>query len=184
VWSSSTSNFGSGSGTIHAIEGNSATAVYAAVYGAGTASGGVFKSTDGTGTTWTATNSGIATGSLKNVTTVVVAPSDSTRLYAGVEGQSTGVYKSTNSGSSWTLVNNGLGDTNVWSLAVNPASPDTVFAGTATGIYKSTDGGANWTLSKSTTVKVNTIAINPGSTSTIFAGLNASGELYETTTGG
>ncbi|WP_394824805.1 WD40/YVTN/BNR-like repeat-containing protein [Pendulispora albinea] len=181
VWSSSTNNFGAGSGTVTAIVGP-ANALFASVYGAGTKSGGIFKSTDGAGATWTASHSGIA--GLNHVTTVAVAPSDANRLYAAVEGQNTGVYKSANGGLSWTLVNQGLGDRNVWSLAVHPSTPDIVFAGTATGVYKSTDGGSSWSLSMSAAAKVNTIAIHPASTSTIFVGLNAPGELYQTTTGG
>ncbi|MCX6132600.1 MAG: T9SS type A sorting domain-containing protein [Ignavibacteriales bacterium] len=53
-----------------------------------------------------------------------------------------GVYLSTNNGSSWMQINNGLTNTNVYSLA---ASGSNLFAGTNDGIYLSTNNGTSWT---------------------------------------
>ena len=50
-----------------------------------------------------------------------------TNFFAGFSG---GVYLSTNSGTSWTLVNSGLTNTNVTSLAVSGSN---LFAGTEGG---------------------------------------------------
>ena len=41
-----------------------------------------------------------------------------------------GVFKSTNGGGNWSVVNTGLADTNVHALAIDPATPATLYAGT------------------------------------------------------
>ena len=57
-----------------------------------------------------------------------------------------GVFKSTNGGTNWTAMNTGLTNTDVYALAINPQTPDTLYAGTyGGGVFKSTNGGTNWT---------------------------------------
>ena len=63
-------------------------------------------------------------------------------IFAGVERQ--GVYLSTNNGSSWSAVNNGLSGIglDVTSLAVDGSK---IFAGTSgEGIYMTSNNGGNW----------------------------------------
>jgi photosystem II stability/assembly factor-like uncharacterized protein len=55
-----------------------------------------------------------------------------------------GVYKSVDSGANWNLINVGLLDLTVESLAVDLFDPDTLYVGTESGVYKSTNGGASW----------------------------------------
>ena len=65
-----------------------------------------------------------------------------TNLFAGTGG---GVFLSTNNGTSWKQVNNGLMDTNILSLAVSGTN---LFAGTyGSGVFLSTNNGASWTQS-------------------------------------
>ncbi len=79
-----------------------------------------------------------------------------------------GVSKSTNNGETWSATGG-----NVWSLAINPTTPATLYAGTYIGgIFKSTNGGTNWSpvnvgLANKT---VNVVAIDPVTPSTIYAG--------------
>lgn len=62
-------------------------------------------------------------------------------LYAGLWGQ--GVFKSSNNGNSWILVNNGLTSLSVHSIVITPSNE--IFVGTfGGGIYSSTNGGENW----------------------------------------
>ncbi|WP_282035850.1 Ig-like domain-containing protein [Saccharicrinis aurantiacus] len=55
------------------------------------------------------------------------------------------IWKSTNKGASWNLMNNGLeSETGIETLLVDPANSDIVYASTSTGFYKSTNGGGLW----------------------------------------
>jgi len=51
------------------------------------------------------------------------------------------IYRTTNTGQSWTLVQT---TPFVTSIAVSPLAPNTAYAGADTVIYKSTDAGATW----------------------------------------
>ena len=100
------------------------------------------------------------------------------KIFVGCN-QNTGIYLSKNEGDSWSSINNGLGNKNVWCIAI---SDTTLFAGTSAGIYRSTDFGAHWTLSSNgfPNVSVSSIAINGD---IIFAGSLASG-VYRSTDNG
>ena len=56
-------------------------------------------------------------------------------------------FFSTNTGNSWSLLNNGLKNKHVTSLAVEGA---TLIAGTYSGLYVSGDTGSTWSLASST----------------------------------
>ncbi len=71
--------------------------------------------------------------------------------YIGVERRSSGgVVLSTNGGKSWRNISNGIPNTAVTSLCMDPASPPTSrilwAAAFRSGVYKSTDGGKTWQL--------------------------------------
>jgi photosystem II stability/assembly factor-like uncharacterized protein len=76
-------------------------------------------------------------------------------LYLGT--LSNGIYRSTNGGSSWTQINNGITSMQIWNIAyVNGA----LFASSTNGtVFKSTDGGDNWVLSN-TGISTTTIIRN------------------------
>ncbi len=58
------------------------------------------------------------------------------------------LWRSPDRGKSWARASNGLGDTSVMAVAIDPARPDVVYAGGFTGegatFFKSVDGGARW----------------------------------------
>ncbi|MGI9612233.1 MAG: WD40/YVTN/BNR-like repeat-containing protein [Acidimicrobiales bacterium] len=123
----------------------------------GAVAGGVWKATDA-GMTWTNVTDGfVATSAVGALT---VSDSDPNVIYAGM-GESTirgdvsagdGVYRSTDSGKSWT--HRGLAATrHISEIRVHPRNPDHVYAAafgdafgpnSERGIYRSVDGGRNW----------------------------------------
>lgn len=116
---------------------------------AGSASGGIWKTTDG-GNNWqwlTSTLPNLAT------TTLAMASSNHNVIYAGtgegfglIDGVSgSGIFKTTNKGTNWSYLSSTstIGDVN--RIIVNPSDETMVIAATNTGIYKSTNGGTSWT---------------------------------------
>lgn len=66
-------------------------------------------------------------------------------LYASTATE--GVLRSTNAGRTWTPINDGLPIRKVWTLAVNPARPDELWAGTHFSyLFRSADRGRTWAL--------------------------------------
>ncbi len=126
-------------------------------------------------------NTGLDT---RNVRALAIDPVTPTTLYAGTGGG--GVYKSTNGGNNWSvmntgLLNNGLPEREAVAFAIDPASPSTLYVGTGTegigsassfrgGVFKSTNGGTSWSATNFTDTLVNALAIDPVAPSTIYAG--------------
>ena len=57
-------------------------------------------------------------------------------------------------------------------LAIDPATPATLYAGTYGGVFKSTDGGGNWHAVNTglTDTPVRALAIDPATPATLYAG--------------
>ena len=113
-------------------------------------------------------------------------------IYMG--GDVCGVYKTDDHGLSWRLINDGLADYGVFSLAVDRTAPDTVYAATDGGLCKSTDGGAHWRLLPGTGKKelritgekgrsVRCIAVDPADGKTVYAASPA-GKVFKSGDGG
>ena len=105
-----------------------------------------------------------------------VDPRSESTWYAGMESENqwtSGVYKTTDSGRSWTLLPSmrGIG---VWSLALWPQNPDVIAAGTSSGVYLSKDSGATWahisTENDPELKPVVSLAFHPTDSNTLFAG--------------
>lgn len=134
---------------------------------------GVLKSIDG-GASWSLETTGLEALGL---TALAVDPITPSIVYAGVEesggpSEERGVYKSTDTGETWSRMVNGLTD-NVYSLAIHPITPTTVFAGTSNGTFKTVDGAATWTASNTDQEAFETIfglIIDPGAPDTVYAG--------------
>lgn len=108
---------------------------------------GVFTSIDGGGNWRPTSNAGLPASAVTGPAVLVDAPSG---LYAGYRGSNggsdLGVYKSTDGAVSWMPA--GLSSAYVFSLAVDPVRPATLYAATGGGpggsVYKSTDGAGSW----------------------------------------
>ncbi len=73
-----------------------------------------------------------------------------------------------------------LGGT-VFSLAVDPAAPATVYAATQTGVWKTVDAGSQWLPSGTLLGQVSKVAFDPAAANTVFA---VTGDLDRSTDGG
>jgi len=76
----------------------------------------------------------------------VVHPVQTSTVY--IAGPS-GISKTVDGGATWSQIVNGLTNMFVFSLAIDPSAPETVYAGTGGNvvpgvIFKTTDGGAIW----------------------------------------
>jgi len=94
---------------------------------AGTDGGGMLKSSDA-GSTWTAVNTGLESGSqFQAITALTIDPSVPTTLYAGTFGGD-GVFKSSDGGDHWAAIDTGLPRAAFKGLAIDPGSPSTIYA--------------------------------------------------------
>ncbi len=126
------------------------------VYYAGSASGGIFKTSDG-GATWDPI---FDDQPVSSIGAIAVEPSDPNVVWAGT-GESwirsnislgAGIYKSTDAGRTWTLM--GLERTGrIARIMIDPQNPDIVFAAALghcygpqpeRGVFRTTDGGKTW----------------------------------------
>lgn len=113
-------------------------------------------------------------------------------IYIG--GDVAGVYKTVDHGCNWRLINNGLADYGVYSLAVDRTNPQTLYAATEGGLCKSIDGGEHWQLLPRTgrkelritgerNLSTRSIAVDPTNGQIVYAG-SPNGKIYKSTDGG
>ena len=95
---------------------------------AGTAGSGAFKSTTAAASWYSADLDTMTVNAL------TVDPGVTSLVFAGTAGS--GVYRSTTGGASWGSLSTGLIAGNVYALAIDPADPDTLYAGTNSGVFK------------------------------------------------
>jgi photosystem II stability/assembly factor-like uncharacterized protein len=69
-------------------------------------------------------------------------------VYVGSEGGG-GVFKSTDGGSSWSVMNSGMKASLVDSIAVDPQNSHTLYAELGRHLLKTADGGTSWSLADS-----------------------------------
>lgn len=127
---------------------------------------------------------------------VAVNPLSQSTMYAG--SNTTGIWKSTNSGMNWIQANNGLTNLTIQAIAVSRSNPQIVYCGTSqtganAGVFVSTDAGANWSQINNGIVEtskgIQSIAIDPTNPNTayvaVFDGVADSPQgLYKTTNQG
>jgi PKD repeat protein len=164
----------------------------------GSASGGIWKTTNG-GSTWTSLGdhnavlgvSGIIVvpGSSPQIIYIATGDRDGGSMWSLSGGQnndnnSVGILKSTDGGTTWNTT--GLSFTTSQQRTVNrilidPADNSILYAATSVGLYKTINAGTDWTLLTSTAFI--DMEFNPG-TSAIIYGSTWSGDIYRSTNSG
>jgi photosystem II stability/assembly factor-like uncharacterized protein len=145
---------------------------------------GIWKSTNG-GDTWFPINDGLAD---LTVSHLVIDPSSPQTLYAGVgcvddDIQLSGnVFKSTDGGAHWQMLDGVSPDTPITRLALHPSDPQQVYALGYGGVFYSADGGATWgRVNETIKAAVHTFfyehAFAPDDPQTMYAGTYAGGIL-------
>lgn len=140
---------------------------------------GVMKSTDG-GITWNSTGS--LSGTSANE--IYIDPSNSQIIWVAT---SSGLYKSTDSGTSWALKLSG----NIKDFKLKPNNPTIIYAVTSNTFYRSTDGGTSFSTITSglpTSSSRLTIDVTPANSEYVYL-LSAKSDqsfqgLYKSTNGG
>jgi photosystem II stability/assembly factor-like uncharacterized protein len=123
----------------------------------------VYRTQNG-GKAWTAL-APVTPDTAVNIYTVAVDPANANGLYAGTTH---GVHASTDLGTTWSAANQGLANTWVTALALDPAAPATLYAGTErSGIFKTTNGGLTWTR-QFDTGKVSALLIDPANSAKLY----------------
>ncbi|MCF6270015.1 MAG: T9SS type A sorting domain-containing protein [Melioribacteraceae bacterium] len=106
-----------------------------------------FSSDDGD--TWIKRSAGLPDGRPKLIMDETLGSPGNRTLYCAIYHH--GIYKSTNSGLSWTQINNGIANDsgNIWEITINPNNNEILYLGTNSfmnggSIYKSENAGSSW----------------------------------------
>jgi len=152
----------------------------------GAAHGGIWKTTDG-GETWLDIGHNLASLSFG---AIAIDPNNPETIYAGsgevcyflgyIGFNGKGIFKSTDGGSSWTQITNGIGNvTSFGDIAVSPFNSNVVLGALASGNYysgnleneglwKSEDAGENWVRTLDVQDAFD-IAFHPADANKVFA---------------
>jgi photosystem II stability/assembly factor-like uncharacterized protein len=105
----------------------------------GTAGWGVWHSPDA-GQSWVRHRAPFPLNS--RIQALVPHPAEPHTVFAGGDS---GVYVSRDGGAKWARIGNPGELPTIWSMAIDPAEPEILYAGTRpAGIYRSQDGGEHW----------------------------------------
>ncbi len=180
------------------------------------ADGGVWLSTNA-GTSWTYTTPFLKTSAMGALT---VDPANDAIVYAGTgeanfanhSRPGVGIYKSTDSGSTWTLLGEStFSGRTISRIAIDPSNTQTLYVACATaggfpeitaakghpqrngpvGIFKSTNGGSTWTqlLAGLPNQIATDIVLDPANSQIVYAAIgrifgSSSNGIYKSTNGG
>ena len=153
----------------------------------GTIGSGLWFSPDG-GDSWRRVAQGLWSES--RVFALAAHPHEPRTLYAGAND---GVYKSSDGGQSFARLDSPMNELDVRRIAVDPADPDTLFAGTRpAALYRSRDGGRSWTRLPAEIAeecpnvrvpRVTALTVDPSDRRVIWAGIEVDG-VRRSTDGG
>jgi hypothetical protein len=136
-------------------------------------------SADAFASPWTELGPGNIGGRTRSI---LIHPTTPDTMYiAGVAG---GVWKTTNGGTTWAPLDDLMANLAVGSMAMDPANPNVIYAGTGegvfngdavrgAGIFKTTNGGASWSQLASTNNSnfhyVNDVIVSDNNSNRLYA---------------
>jgi photosystem II stability/assembly factor-like uncharacterized protein len=161
----------------------------------------IFQSNDG-GLTWSQVLGPLGENILngrRSIHEIALAPSSPEIVYAatGIETllmipprntPGPGIFKSMDSGKTWTAINQGLERTtmNILAVAIHPQNPDIAYLGEMnSGVYKTLDGGKSWVPANNglQQTDIRALVIDPKNPDTIYAGAEFGG-VWKSENGG
>lgn len=103
------------------------------------------------------------------VVSLLPHPTEPQTLHLAAFGS--GVYRSIDGGRRWSSVSRGLEDLSVLTLARDPVSPATLYAGTDSGVFVSRDGGNAWRQASAAIADKNirSLVVAPTSPTVLYA---------------
>jgi photosystem II stability/assembly factor-like uncharacterized protein len=105
----------------------------------------IFKSTNGAAQ-WRQVPIAVPAGT--SITALAIDPATPSTIYTSYADYRDpghgGVFKSTDSGETWTAAQHLLPDTWVRALAIDPVSSSQIYVATRNGVYRSVDAGTSW----------------------------------------
>jgi photosystem II stability/assembly factor-like uncharacterized protein len=132
---------------------------------------------------------------------IAIHESDLSTIYVGYA--TSGLWKTTNNGVTWTPVFDEQPNTSIGAIAIAPSNPKIVYVGTGepnnrqsssigAGVYKSTDAGETWTyMGLKETQSIGRLAVHPKNPDIVYVaavgalfGPNPERGVYKTTDGG
>lgn len=160
----------------------------------GSASGGIWKTTDG-GTTWRQLDDFMPTLSIG---CLIMRPDNSNVIFAGTgEGfwespdgelntsalRGAGIFKTTDGGITWSQIpsTNTPDFYGVTRLSISPADPNIMLATTTTGVWRTTDGGNTWL--QRLAVQAYDVDFNPVDGTKAVCGVHDDGVYYSADSG-
>jgi|RhiMetdeSRZDD1v2_1073273.scaffolds.fasta_scaffold108580_3 photosystem II stability/assembly factor-like uncharacterized protein len=145
----------------------------------GTIGSGIWRSPDG-GETWSRIRP--SRYPENDVRALAVHPRDPHIVYAGTDS---GVYRSDDRGARWERLDAPMNTMHTWALAIDPAEPETLFAGTQpSAVFRSQDGGQQWDklaldladeCPAVVIPRVTALAVDPEDHRTVWAGIEVDG---------
>ncbi|OQP68613.1 T9SS type A sorting domain-containing protein [Niastella populi] len=117
------------------------------------------------------------------ITSVAIHPANHAVIYVSSPGG--GIWKSTNSGASWTpLVDFTSPDwMNIFNLCIDPLNQSVVYAAVqGGGVIKSTNAGVTWAATGSGPSTTRKVVVHPANSSIVFA--TANNGIFRSTNGG
>lgn len=173
TWASASNGLGSFDVYSAAISRSNPQVLYIAGYNASSHLDAVFQSTNAA-TSWTSVATSLGDLSIQ---ALAIDPTTERTIYLGTNH---GVYKSTDGGTTFSLLA-GMATRNVHSLIVDRNAAQTLYAGTDPstdpGVWKTADGGSTWAQINSGLpggAGVFVLALDPNSSSTLYAGVGSS----------